>query len=65
MLRIDLSAQARKKLEDLPRKHARQITERIVAFASGSQSVPVTALAGSTNLWRLRSGEYRVVYRIE
>ena len=65
MLRIDLSDDALEFLRSLPAKHARQIAERLQQLAHDPTSLPVKELKGSVDFFRLSSGEYRVIYRVE
>lgn len=65
MLRIDASRQAAAFLQSIPAKHARQIVERIEALARDPAKQPHEELRGYAPMRRMRSGEYRVIFRIE
>lgn len=55
---------ARKELEHLPANIADRILRKIEALAGNPRLPGVVKLQGSKNLWRLRVGDYRVVYSI-
>jgi mRNA interferase RelE/StbE len=62
---ISLARSARKELEQLPG----QITEKILVALEGLAGNPrptgVKKLHGQKNLWRIRIGDYRVIYSID
>lgn len=65
MWKVDFSREAARFLETLPAKHAGQIVRKIEALAL-DPALPGQALVqGTTDLRRLRAGEYRVIYRLE
>ena len=55
---------AAKELENLPLKARRQITKKIVALSQNPRPSGCERLTGA-DLYRLRQGDYRVVYSIE
>lgn len=55
---------ARKELQNLDPQVARRILKQIEALAANPRPSGVVKLEGSTDLWRIRVGEWRVVYRI-
>jgi len=63
--RIVLTSSAERDLRALPRK----VEERIVATIDTLSQEPrprgVKKLKGITNLWRIRVGDYRIIYRID
>ena len=65
MLTIKLSRRADKFLVSLPKKHARQIAQRIRALAHEPDTIQSTELKGYAPWRRAKSGEYRIIYRIE
>jgi mRNA interferase RelE/StbE len=61
---ITFARSARKELENLPANIADRILRKIEALAENPRLPGVIKLQGSKNLWRLRVGDYRVVYSI-
>ena len=55
---------ARKELQSLDPPIALRILKRIEALVNNPRPVVVTKLEGAIDLWRIRVGEWRVVYRI-
>jgi mRNA interferase RelE/StbE len=56
---------ARRELERLRREVARRIIARIEGLASNPRPPGCVKLQGAANLWRIRVGEYRVIYAID
>lgn len=56
---------ARRDLELLETQVARRIVARIEALASNPRPSGCMKLRGADNLWRIRVGEYRVIYSID
>jgi len=55
---------ARKELQALDRPVALRILKHIEALAGKPRPPGATKLEGAADLWRIRVGEWRVVYRI-
>ena len=55
---------ARKELENLDPPVARRILKQVEALVTNPRPAGVVKLEGATDLWRLRVGEWRVIYRI-
>jgi mRNA interferase RelE/StbE len=55
---------ARKELQNLDPQIARRILKQVEALVTNPRPSGVVKLEGSTDLWRIRIGEWRVVYRI-
>jgi mRNA interferase RelE/StbE len=55
---------ARRELERLEAGVARRIIARIEALASNPRPHGCVKLQGADDLWRIRVGEYRVIYAI-
>ena len=55
---------ARKELEGLPEAIQRRVLRRIEQLSSDPRPTGVRKLVGSGPLWRLRVGEYRVIYAV-
>jgi len=64
--RLLIKASAAKEIEALGAKADRQrIIERIQALASDPRAQGAEKLAGTTDRYRLRQGQYRIVYLID
>lgn len=61
---VTFARSARKELERLPEEVAGRILEKIGALSENPRPVSTTKLQGQKSLWRLRVGDYRVVYSI-
>ena len=59
-----MSLAARKELQNLDPPVARRILKQVEALVTTPCPAGVVKLEGATDLWRLRVGEWRVVYRI-
>jgi mRNA interferase RelE/StbE len=55
---------ARKELENLDPQVARRILKQVEALVAEPRPSGVVKLEGATDLWRIRVGQWRVVYRI-
>jgi mRNA interferase RelE/StbE len=63
---IQFLPSAAKELKAFPRKEIVKIDEELLALAKNPhQHTSVTALQGFKGLFRLRVGDYRVVFKIE
>lgn len=63
--RLDWRSSARKDLNRLDRQVAARILLAINALTNNPRPPGVKRLKGAANLWRIRVGDYRVVYVIE
>jgi mRNA interferase RelE/StbE len=61
---VELRPTARKQLNAIAPKDRTRILRRLVALADDPQPAGVTRLAGTDDLWRVRVGDYRIVYTI-
>ena len=61
---IEIKPAAMKALAGLPRADQQRIRGKIEALANNPRPVGVVKLSGPENLYRVRSGDYRVVYQI-
>jgi mRNA interferase RelE/StbE len=59
---ISFARSARKELERLPDDIADRILAKAEALAGNPRPAGVIKLHGQKNLWRMRVGDYRVVY---
>ena len=62
--RITLTKSARRELEDLPVHSVRRVFPKIEALSINPRPKGCRKLAGEINLWRIRVGDYRVIYSI-
>ena len=62
---VTFARSARRELEDLPQGLAARILTRIKALAGNPRPHGCRKLQGPSQLWRIRVGEYRVVYKID
>jgi len=67
MIKYDVvfARSARKELEKLPDNQALRILGRIERLADDPRPPGCKKLRGERNLWRLRSGDYRVIYSVD
>jgi len=61
---IDFHPDVFKQLQQLPRPVFTAALKAIVALANEARPAGCVKLAGSANDWRIRIGEYRIVYEI-
>ena len=61
---IVFARSARKELQALDRTVAARILKRIEALAMNPRPGGVKKLEGAPDLWRIRVGDWRVVYRL-
>ena len=62
---IGFARSARKELERLPGDVAARILTKLEMLTENPRRSGVIKLHGQENLWRLRVGDYRVVYSID
>ncbi|WP_295385613.1 type II toxin-antitoxin system RelE/ParE family toxin [uncultured Thiodictyon sp.] len=63
--RIEIKRNARKALLSLPHAYRSRIGEAIDSLASDPRKPGTRKLEGSESLYRLRVGDYRVIYEIQ
>jgi mRNA interferase RelE/StbE len=61
---VVIARSARRELERLPETIARRILRRLAGLAVEPRPVGVRKLQGAYDLYRIRAGDYRVIYRI-
>ena len=61
---VTFARSARKELERLPSREVKRIIAKITALAFEPRPAGCRKLVSEQNLWRIRIGEYRVVYSI-
>ena len=64
MYTVELSHPALKSLEDIPKSDLKKISKKIDALESNPRPHQVEKLVGREDLYRIRSGDYRIVYQI-
>ena len=62
---ITFARSAKKELESLPSKAVNQIFPKIAALGEKPRPEGCKKLSGEGNLWRIRVGNYRVIYSID
>jgi len=62
---IVFARSAAKELEALPKRIAARVLGRIESLAVEPRPTGCRKLAASDNLWRIRVGEYRVIYGVD
>jgi mRNA-degrading endonuclease RelE of RelBE toxin-antitoxin system len=60
-LKVELSGPAKKDLRKLS-SHDRQMITRELARYRRGQAVDIKKLRGSDDVWRLRAGDYRIIF---
>jgi mRNA interferase RelE/StbE len=61
---VELLPSAHRDLKRLPKTLQIRIAVRLGELARDPRPPGVVKLAGAENLWRIRSGDYRVIYEI-
>lgn len=62
--RIDLTRRAAKALDAIDKPHRRRVMAVIDRLAENPRPPQCVKLAGSDNSWRVRAGDYRIVYEV-
>ena len=62
---IEFSSQARHEFSSLSGVILQRIDQKILALANNPRPPGVKKLKGYANRWRIRVGNYRVIYKIE
>ena len=62
--RIEVKPQAEKALARIPNPHRRRIAKAIDALARAPRPTGCVKLTGADDAYRIRVGDYRVVYQI-
>lgn len=63
--RVEFTKQAIKQLNALPMQEKQRLESKIDALASEPRPLGVKKLKGEADLYRIRVGNYRVVYTIQ
>jgi len=62
---VTLARSARKELENLDTKIVQRVFPKIEDLATTPRPSGCTKLKGNNTLWRIRVGDYRIVYAID
>lgn len=66
MYKISITKQALKELEHLPKKETQQISKAIDGLSNNPRPSGCKKLKGESEyMWRIRVGNYRVIYTID
>ncbi|MBI2878614.1 MAG: type II toxin-antitoxin system RelE/ParE family toxin [Candidatus Rokubacteria bacterium] len=63
--RVVLALSAERDLQDLPRAVRERVVSAIDRLAENARPRGVRKLRGTMDLWRVRVGDYRVIYHID
>ena len=63
--RVQLASSASRELQKLPAKVVRRVFPELEALASNPRPQGCKKLQGGANEWRIRVGDYRIVYAID
>ena len=64
MYRVEFTSAAARQVRKLPREHRARVQARVRELASEPRPTGAIKLAGETAAWRVRIGDYRVIYDI-
>lgn len=62
---VEIDTKAAREIRALPRRDQRRVIARAAALADNPRPARCVKLSGSTDLWRIRVGAYRVIYQIQ
>jgi len=62
--RVEIKKSAQKEIAELPKRSRRRVMSAIGALADEPRPQGVRKLAGAENAYRIRVGDYRIVYEI-
>lgn len=62
---VEIDTKAAKEIRALPRQDQARIIARAQALASNPRPPGCVKLSGTSNLWRIRMGVYRILYEIQ
>ena len=63
--RVEFLSSAQKEFLRLPKAERQRVGQRIESLADNPRPSGSSKLHGTQNLWRIRCGDYRVIYAIE
>jgi mRNA interferase RelE/StbE len=62
---VEIEVRAAREIRALPRREQEHVIARTEALARNPRPPGCVKLSGHSELWRVRSGNYRIVYQIE
>ncbi len=62
---VEIDAKAAKEIRALPQHDQWRIVAKVRALAANPRPAGCLKLTGASGLWRIRSGVYRIVYRVQ
>jgi mRNA interferase RelE/StbE len=62
---VEFEPQVAKELRDLQRGDLQRVMDRIRGLSDDPRPTGCEKLAGMVNAWRIRSGNYRIVYTVD
>jgi len=62
---VFLERGAEEELKRLPARHFQRIISRVRALADNPRPAGCRKISGSLNDWRIRIGDYRVIYEVQ
>ena len=62
---VVIDTKAAREIHALPQREQERIIARAEALADNPRPPGCVKLAGESNLWRIRSGVYRIIYQIK
>ena len=65
MYRVLLERRAQRDIRGLPQRIADRLIKEIKSFAANPRPVGCRKLVGSKNDWRMRVGDYRIIYEVD
>lgn len=63
--KLEILPAAKRQLDRLPADARRRVSEAVNRLGENPRPAGVKKLAGEESLYRVRAGDYRIVYRIE
>lgn len=65
MYKIEIERGARKVLSELPKREQARVGAQIDKLADNPRPSGAKKLVGELDVWRIRIGDYRVIYRVK
>ena len=65
LYRVEISKKVMKSIEKLPRSYIPKIYTTITSLSKNPRPDGCKKLIGYSNYWRIRIGDYRIIYSIE
>jgi len=62
---VDIDTKAAREIRALPRRQQARVMAKADALANNPRPAGCVKLAGPSGLWRIRSGDYRIIYQIQ